>query len=579
MNWEFSWGGVWIKCHEKNNLHLNRRLHEPSLESLYLTTELGELWGTLEKNQNMKFRLHGDDVESQTTVRPCPPDDELPCCMLDNSFYTVLLPPESARQMMEYRDEAITTTRTDNELTVGTELIRVNQGQVYQEIFGKMVSCELNGVNISNQQYENMTRTRFKWEFNPPFRSEKMRVAVQKTGEELSHRVRRELNRLFVQFKESEESMETEYGSYQFDDFLVAHDKSELACKVMDVYHSIPSEGWQRMDPMTNFRIEKRRKDGHSSAYLMARGQRYMLIFDSGGGASGQPPVLIRPERYNKILNSIEEQFRTISMRALCDALDEIGVDVCEFIRSDDLESLLPKGAREKIMHIHHRVTHPSHYMLTRIQQFLPALLEKYKECEVRLSNEEQLLPKRLCRSIAETIETGLDVPLSQRRLCPTFKELIHFIHENQSWEMGEALETSNCHICLSSDCLTLNHCGSAKACLKCWVDTLVETSMKCPFCREEVRGGRLKCTVPSLSPKNQSKTPVRKRRRRFRSAGDVLDVIQNQYSEITFETVNSTRKWYTIFVRSGILAISDMPECGAVEHNLMDVLSEFKVL
>ncbi len=73
--------------------------------------------------------------------------------------------------------------------------------------------------------------------------------------------------------------------------------------------------------------------------------------------------------------------------------------------------------------------------------------------------------------------------------------------------------------------------------------------------------------------------TQKNKKIKRFRSAGDVLDVIKNQYSDITLDTVNSSRKWYTILVRSGILDISDMPECGTSEHNLIDALSQFKVL
>lgn len=579
MKWEFTWGGCWIKCQQKNNIHLNRRLHEPSLEALYLTNDLGELWGNLEENQDMKFRLHGDDMTYQTSVRPCVDDDELPIHMLDNSLYTILLPPRSCRMIKCWCDDEKGKSSVVKELTVGTELIQVKKGKVYQELLGKMIPCKMKGVNISNKQYENITRTRFHWEFNPPFRREKMRMAVSKLCKDSTPSERRCLNRMFLQFKESEDSIESEYGSYQFDDFLVAHDKNELACKVMDNYHSIPSSGWQKLEPMTNFRIEQRRKEGHSSAYIMSRGEKYMLIFDSGGGASGQPAVVIRPERYNKILNSIEEQFRNSSMRALIDALDDIGVDVSDFIHTADSESLLPEVHREQIMDMYHRVTHPSHYMLTRIQQFLPALLEKYKECEVRMSNEEHLLPKRLCRSIAETIETGLDIPLSQRRVCSTFKQLIHFIHDNQSWDIGESLERNVCNICLSPDCITLNHCGSAKACLKCWVDTLVETSMKCPFCRLEVRGGQLKCSAPSSSPKNKVETQSHKKRKRFRSAGDVLDVIKNEYSDITLDTVNSTRKWYTILVRSGILDISEMPECGTREHNLMDALGEFKVL
>jgi len=579
MKWEFLWGGVWIKCQEKNNVYLSRRFNEPSLEAIYLTNDFGELWGKPERNQDMKFRLHGDDVEYQTTVREYVDENELPIHMLDNSLYSTLLPPMSCKMIMEWCKENVKNEDSVKELIVGTEKIQVKNGRVYQEIFGKMISCEMNAVNISNKQYEKMTTTRFHWEFNPPFRPERMRLAVEKTCKDSKPAVKRCLNRLFLQFNQSEDSIESEYGSYQFDDYLIAHHENDLACKVMDNYYSIQSVGWTKMDPMTNFRIEKRRKNGHSSAIIMARGEKYMLIFDSGGGASGQPPVVIKPERYHKILNSMEEQFRNSSMRALFDALDEIQIDVREFICSDDSESLLPDSHKEKIMEIYHKVTHPSHYMLTRIQQFLPALLEKYKECEVRMANQETLLPKRLCRNVAETIENGLNIPLSQRRMCPNFKQLIHFIHDNQSWDIGESKDSSQCHICLESCSITLNHCGSAKACLKCWVDTLVETSMKCPFCRNEVMGGQLKCTSQSTSPKNKMETQKNKKRKRFRSAGDVLDVIKNQYSDITLDTVNSSRKWYTILVRSGILDISDMPECGTSEHNLIDALSQFKVL
>jgi hypothetical protein len=61
----------------------------------------------------------------------------------------------------------------------------------------------------------------------------------------------------------------------------------------------------------------------------------------------------------------------------------------------------------------------------------------------------------------------------------------------------------------LLSDCIALDHCGSAKVCFKCWVDTLVETS---PFCRNEVMGGQLKC-APSTSPKNKPETQSPKKK------------------------------------------------------------------
>ena len=58
---------------------------------------------------------------------------------------------------------------------------------------------------------------------------------------------------------------------------------------------------------------------------IMVRGHQYVIVFDSGSGASGQPPVIIRPLRYERILTSIEENFGRARLKKLYNSLEEIG--------------------------------------------------------------------------------------------------------------------------------------------------------------------------------------------------------------------------------------------------------------
>jgi len=564
--WQWNLNGKWIKFSEKNNQILNARFEEPSMTPLFFKNTYGELWGLPELR--MKFRFYQDEESVASCVRRY--------SSTDLTIYSVngetLLPPSACRLLFEERTEETVPRQISEPVNVGTELFMAKRGKIYQQLRGKLTEREWKPTPVTEDQYDEMSKARFTWEFNGPFRVERMQKAVDKTCRDISEDQRRKLSRLFTVFDADNEDA-TEYGPYQFPDFLCAHGMEAISCQVMDNYHTIPLNGWQKFGGIVNSRIERKRQSKMNAITITVRGQNYMLLFDSGGGASGQPPVIIRPVRYNKILSSIEEQFSTLALRELFDALMDCGVNPVQFLRCAEPEELLPVDGREKLMEIFHKVTHSNEYIATRIQQFMPALLDKYKECDIRLSQEEKLNPKRLCRKTAATIDSGLRVPT----LNHSFKELIIFIQQTQSWVVDKPAN-GECQICLSSNCVVLHHCGSAVACLKCWVDTLVETKTHCPFCRQPVESGQLVYREMSQPSPKKRKT---KKRARFNSADDVLSVIRqdDKYSDITLNTVKTMRKWFTILVRKQILDLSQLPAQSLTEKNLTSALTEFQIL
>ena len=575
FQWQWKLNGRWMECSEENNQLLTERFETPSMEPVFLTNIYGELWGCPEQNQ-MTFRIHDEEAETVSSVRRCKCAGDSTIYVVYNGSYRLALPPSACRQLFEERAEAARPRHARTEVCVGEEIFVAKDQLIFRQVGDKLLQVRWKPTNLSEDQYMSGASARYEWEFKGPFRNERMQQAVTEVCNNLTARKRRTLSRLYAMYNPDDNDA-TEYGPYQFPDFLSASDQDELACLVGDQFHAIPEQDWQPFNGSTNFKIEKQRQDGQSVTRLNIRGRDYLLLFDSGGGASGQPPVIIRPGRYNKILTSIEDQFRATALRELFDALISHDIHPVSFLSSTRPEDLLGElSNREFVLQLFHKVTHASQYIATRIQRFMPALLDKYKECEVRLSSHEHLSPKKLAATVAATIETGLQIPRSYRLYCPTFRELVRFIQQTQSWTLDTG-PTGHCHICLESGSVVLNHCGSASACLKCWVDTLVETNMNCPFCRQEVNNGQL-----TLSSGTANILPTSlPSRRRFQSVDDVLQVIHldQQYSDITLKSVNTMRKWFTILVRQHVVDISQLPSDGQVEKNLTTALTEFQVL
>lgn len=601
-HWQYLRDSTWVSCSAANSRMLTARREEPSLEPLYLTNAEGELWGSPEK-RNMKFRVHNSNIEVDSRVRPAPSPHEQRLYLVGLDLENlVFLPSEACRELFEERAEEPRPKWSRTTVTVGTELYVAEWGELWTKHHGELVRLVWEQSTVSSEQYETMTQTRYQWEFNGPFREERMRNAVLITAEALESNERRTLHRMFARFQTLHRMSRfdpaldmTEHGSYQFNDFLCAHALEELACLLMDNYHSIRLNGWRAFDRATNSTIEKFRQSNHSNCVVDIRGEQYMLLFDGGG--AGQP-ILIRPERYSCILNSIEDDVRRSAVEELVDMLEVHGLDIEDVIRTgvseitgtvfSELASIATPSERVRFIDAVRRITHPEDDIATRIQQYLPVLLEKYKEGEVRLSNQEQLCPKKLCRQIGATLGSGLDIPHSHRLFCNNLKEMVRFIHQHQSWVWTDSSTKSSCHICLEDNCHTLSHCGSAKACLKCWVDTLVRTKMKCPFCRQEVKGGQLKSDQCRLEPTETNPVPEhhvhvhkKQRRKRFNSVDAILDTIKQdeRYKSTTLQTTAAARQWFTILVRCKIIDMSQLNKCDESTHTLESIVQTFQVL
>mgnify|MGYP001181758696 CR=1 FL=1 len=568
--WQWHYNGNWADCTPENSLKLTARAAQPSLEPITLTNPFGELVGRPEDGQ-MSFRMVGDTNYVQTAVRQGPADaHESPMYAVIERSLRRILPYEAGRAL--FADGQPSKTR--KEVTVGTEHYVAVRGRLYSRFNGELRRARWKRTNVTRREYEKRTATRFQWEFKGAFRWERMRAAVAQVSAELDDPS--VLEQAFDAF--DPELDLTEHGPYQFGDFLVSRDLHELAVRVMDAYHTAEPTEWRAFDAVTNAMIEKGRQDGRPIAHIMVRGHQYALIFDSGSGASGQPPVVVRPLRYERILTAIEENFGRAQMRTLFDTLLELGVNPQLFIMAvmadvGAIDQYVPPEARTRIRALLQRES-----ASTALQEQLPPLLEKYKECDVRLSAVETLAPKPLQPAVKQTLVTGLRVPDQLRAHCESFGDLVSFIHKHQAWDVGAGNHT--CDICAAKTVVLGGHCGSAKACLKCWVDSLQSTQMHCPFCRQEVCETQL--TVVTAAPAPAPRAPKkRKRRQEYANAEQALAQIRQDkmYAHYKLDDSQPMRKWFTVLMRTGMLKNGRLPRNMQAKKSLRTALQEFNIL
>lgn len=500
-NWQYKIDDKWINCSPENCIVLQRRFSEPSLQPIFLQNKHGELWGCPEKH-DMQFRfnnkldtVHTSDVrigikEGETTIHVVE--------YLNNGNDLrshIVIPPKA--QHLVTRVETLPNDSGHLDVQIGTDCLVAHKGEIWMKNYnGVLARCRYGMTNLSFSQYNEITSSRYSWSFQGPFRKKRMFMAVQKTAPLLSPFMSLQLYDLYDRVFDDNDEDATEYGPYQFQDLLIARGKYEIATILMDQYHSIPSDEWKSFSGMQNVKIEACRAKKEPGLRLVIGGVVYMIVFDSGAGSSGSNAVLIRPSRFNKILTTIEEQFEEESLRELFAALVDIDIDPVFFLSLGPNESdeILTEDQKVKIEPLLHKLHHAREFMGTRIQELMPALLNKFKECEIKMVNEETINEKKMCKNIFETLyDGGLAVPIGI--LTPTFEEMISFLHKQQSWVVP-AVENSvkRCDICLDSErpCV-MSHCGQNAACMKCWIDSLVENKMKCMFCRQEVEERSLK--------------------------------------------------------------------------------------
>jgi len=580
LKWQWLYSGTWVDCTPENIVVLNARHKRPSLEPLYMVNDCGELWGTPEEF-TMKFRIHGDGVETRTMLRRAPTSYYKPIFEVKDGPVRRILPPETCATLFHCNKSSV----SERSVSFGTEEYMVKDGQLFMKKDRKWQQKNVSETPLNELEYKDAFSTRYSWEFRGPFRWERMQMAVEAVSNELPAVRKKKLLRLMSRFDPTEDA--TEYGPFQFPDYLSSEGEDELAIMVGEKYHEQPLGEWKSFGPMTNCRIEKARSDGRPMVMIQVRGHPYMIIFDSGSGASGSGPVVYRPSRYQKILQSIEEQFEASSsgtrsdrMASLFDLLVENNINPRQFLMimisdPDNVASLIPEPIREEVCIIMEEMENDNSAsgMATRIQQFMPALLDKFKECDVRLSQTEFLSPKQLCEPIVETFATGLSVPTSFN--C-NWQEMIGFIHKHQCWKCSGP--KSACDIC-GDRTVGFTHCGNSRACLKCWSSTLVETKFTCPFCRKDVMSGDLKLAKrATANRKRKRKTEMTVTKMNY---VNILDIVKkdNLYKDISEDTSFAMRKWFTILLRRGLVNIHQRPKNDQASKKFKDAVKIFKLV
>lgn len=589
QKFQWSFGGHWVDFSAENNAILEERRNTPQMEPLFMKNSYGEVWGVPERD-DMKFRIHGDDNIEICHIREAPSPDELPIWAILHASGPQILDYDTSRAL--FNDDGSIRAST-GPIHYGTDTFQTVNGALFQVIHGVKLPKRHRYVQMTKGQFDDMTRTRFKWKFKGPLRWSRMFQAVQNVIKNTEDEEKRsELQATFDSFNPSEDT--TEYGPIQFPDYLNSIGMVEVAFQVAEEFEKIADNGWAYFDPVTNARIEEARRQEQPVVVVEAEGQKYMIVFDIGTGASGNSAVMIRPTRYQKIIESIEEQFHEAAeeqhkriLHELFELLLTNNINPRLFVLAmvTDQQSALNRlnstpELRAAAQAILQRLHTPDANLTTRMQQFMPALLQKFKECEIAMDEHENLNPKNLCPQIAETLQEGLSVPQSQKRYCNNLKGMIQFIQREQCWKLPKGRNT--CDICGQHGLQTLTHCGSASACLKCWVDSLVKTNMSCPFCRGDIVDGDLKTapfqerTVQKVSRKRKRDTTPNKRK-----PEDILQEIHKdeKYANISMTSKEPMRKWFTILLRRKLVRIGQMPRNGQGKKNFIEAMKIFKLV
>ena len=584
--WQYLFDGHWLPISQTYTNVLDKRYERPSLDTLSLKMDFGTLFGVPETRE-MSFRVFGDHESTRSRIRRGPEPNELSVVEVKDGDYPRILSTECREKL--FKDDG-TPKEERLEHVDGSERFVCEGGDIFQEIDGTLLNRTYENSGLTKGQMDDITKTSYSWQFKGPFRWERMRTAVQQTCDHVTTEKAVLLRHLFSGFDPTEDT--TEYGPSQFGDYLSQNDEIELAIAVMDNYHQISCDNWYSFSAMTSARIENARSSNRPMVIVKVKGHMYMLLFDSGSGASGAGPVLIRPMRYQKILETIEEQFEassnnSVARRGLQEELYNILVSngqnpsifLVHALQEARPYSILPDSIQEEVGRIMNAIRDASVSeggLSTRIQQFMPALLEKFKECEVRLSSNPSCKPKKLALKIARTLKTGLSVPKSYK--CD-WRTMIEFINQEQAVSHTGAVST--CDICMGR-APTLKHCGTSSACLKCWVAAAVSTNMSCPFCRQDIKPGQLKL---------QSPTRVNQKRKRVSSASsgchktNTIETILNRiredqlYKDIVPETSFAMKKWFVILLRRGLVKIHQRPNCDQAAKSLKDAAKIFKLM
>lgn len=596
--WEWSYGTQWVIFSDVNQHILNARELEPSMSLLRLIEGENGAVVIEGRPENTRFRtmlLTVAGMTTNTSIRRGRAHDDVPFFAVVSEQAAVPLTYDVGRDLFEehagiWMPRLAKTTRT-----MGARTFVADEGRLYEVYEQGVRELIWRRKDLTRSEFEHAMNTRMCWEFKPAFRWQRMHKAIRNTNDTF-------LLQALDSFSPQWPSDATAHGPLQFPDMIrelwrmetnPTYKKSiETAMERLDsaytrLQNEDDSKPWTRFDPVMNASIERARKDGRNGLTFRLRQQYYMLLFEPGSGASGTTPVLLRPARYRRILQSMEDDVVQQVYEQTLTLCNTHGVDQNTWSRflqpGDNLHSELARhfptyaipAALQCIQNTHHM----SERVVARQQTYMPALLEKYKECEIRQAVSDTPPPQtRLDRHVEATLQTGLCVPV---HINESFDQLIQFIVEHRSTKLHTAHETSECILCHQETPLLGGHCGEAKACLACWCTSLAQRQMKCGFCNQTVAEGQLRLVAPA-SPAAPSPAPPTKLPTVAKTRTTFDGIRQRLHAHSPALNLNASYRmehWYRKMLQCNLITIHQRPKHPQKKKTLDDALQEFHLL
>lgn len=592
--WEWSYGTHWVLFSDKNQQILDARENEPSMLPLRLLEGDNNqvlIEGRPEDSRFRVMKLAVNGFTIKTTIRRTRATNDIPFFAIVTQQSASPLPYDVGKDLFEQKNGIWAPRYQKTTRVMGARTFIADEGRLYEQCNRCIKELVWREKDTTREEFEHVTQTSLRWEFKPPFRWQRMLEAVEKTRDPI-------LIRTLEAFSPAFPVQASAHGPLQFPDLLrhtwlsTADERHKRRLgtaidKLESIYNDLckrdETNSWVPVDPVLNTFIERSRTDNNQAITLRMMGDFYTLLFDPGGGASGTNPVLLRPTRYPQLIQSMEDDTiqdlyektnRLCTTHGVCEDTWSYLLECDEHLHSIVSEHFPTRVVPKVVEYIRTAQQLPER-IATRRQSYMPVLLEKYKECEIRQVTSPNRKPiTRLDRLVEATLATGLRVP---SEIDATFRELMTFIDKHRSTKLNSITE-STCSICQQQAPLLGGHCGNATACLACWCTTLVQRNMRCGFCNQHVIEGQLKlCRDTECVETKVAKKPTKTVRKM--NINDIRQHIDQHLPNFDLNHTHRMEHWYRKLLQCNLITIHQRPRSPQKKKNFTNALKEFRLL
>lgn len=593
--WEWSYGTHWVLFSDRNQRILDARENEPSMLPLRLREGDNNqvlIEGRPEDSRFRVMKLSVNGFNVKTTIRRARAPNDIPFFAIVTQQSATPLPYDVGKDLFEQRNGNWAPRFQKTTRVMGARTFIADEGRLYEQCNRSIHELVWREKDTTREEFEHVTQTSLHWEFKPPFRWHRMLEAVEKTHDPV-------LTRALDAYSPAFPVQASPHGPLQFPDLLrhiwltmTDERQKRRLCTAIDKLDSIYNDlckrdetnSWVPFDPVLNTFIERARTDNNHSITVRVQGDYYTLLFDPGGGASGSNPVLLRPTRYPQLLQSMEDDtvqdlYEKINMLRATHGVSEDTWSYlldCEEHLHSVVSQHFPSRVVPKVVEYIRSAHQLPERIATRRQSYMPVLLEKYKECEIRQVSSPKPRPiTRLDRLVEGTLATGLRVP---SEIDTTFRELVTFIDDHRSTKLNLPAD-STCSICQQQAPLLGGHCGNATACLACWCTTLVQRDMRCGFCNQLVLEGQLKLCRDTECV--ERKVVVKKPTQKIQKM-NIVNIRQQMHAHLPSFDLNNTHRmehWYRKLLQCNLISIHQRPKHPQKKKNFKNALKDFRLL